>query len=90
MRGLVSSVAVGKIDGKIALDLFDLEDNFGQADVPLAYMNRAGELTLLQMDGSLTSEEIKKAIEIGKKACTKIIELQKAALKERFGEEAKK
>jgi len=90
MKGLVSSVAVGKIDGKLALDLFDAEDNFGQADVPLAYISRTDELTLLQMDGDLTSDELKKAIEMGKKACVRIAETQKAAITERFGKEAKK
>jgi exosome complex component RRP41 len=90
MRDLVSSVAVGKIDGKLAVDLFDAEDNFGQADVPLAFINRTGEITLLQMDGDITPDELKKVIEMGKKACADIQKVQAKAIKERFKKEAKK
>jgi exosome complex component RRP41 len=89
MKDLVSSVAVGKIDGKLALDLFDDEDNFGQADVPLACLGN-GEITLLQMDGDLTTDELKKAIEMGKKACAKIHEIQKKAIRDKYSREATK
>ena len=83
MRGLVSAVAVGKVDGEIVLDLVKEEDNYGQADIPVAAFIRAGKiegLTLLQMDGRITREELKKAIELAKKGCMEIYKLQKDAL----------
>lgn len=87
MRDLVASVASGKADGHLALDLFQPEDNFGEADMPLAIMPRTDEITLLQMDGELTKDEIKKLIEMNIKACKQIYEMQKAALREKYESE---
>lgn len=84
MRDLVTSVASGKADGQVILDLFEPEDNFGEADMPLAVMPRTKQITLLQMDGELTSEEIDKMLTMSLDACEKIYELQKAALKEKY------
>lgn len=88
MKDLVASVALGKADGQLILDLFEPEDNFGQADVPIAIIPRTGQITLLQMDGDLTKEELKKLLEMGKKACMQIYKAQKKALKEKYKKEA--
>lgn len=82
MRGLVTSVAAGKVDGKVVIDLNGYEDNFGEGDLPLAMITRTGEITLLQMDGQMTSQEFKQAIELAKQGCEKIYKLQQEALKE--------
>jgi len=87
MRDLVTAVASGKADGHLVLDMFQPEDNFGEADMPLAVMPRTNEITLLQMDGELTKEEIKKLIEMNIKACKEIYEIQKAALREKYENE---
>jgi exosome complex component RRP41 len=84
MRDLVASVAAGKIDDELVLDLFEPEDNYGEADMPLAIMPRKKDITLLQMDGNLTKEEIQKLIKMSVKACEEIYEAQKAALKEKY------
>ena len=84
MRDLVTSVASGKIDGELVLDLYQPEDNFGDADMPLAIMPRTNEITLLQMDGDLSKDEVKKLIEMSMKACQRIYEIQKRALKEKY------
>lgn len=83
MKGLVSACAVGKVDGKLVLDLNKDEDNYGDADLPIA-MTQNGEITLLQMDGHLTQEEFKQAIELSSKGCKEILEIQQAALKKKF------
>jgi len=83
MRGLVSACAIGKVDGELVLDLMKEEDNYGEADMPLA-MTQTGEITLLQMDGNLTIEEFEKAIEMARDGCRKIYEMQKNALIERY------
>jgi exosome complex component RRP41 len=84
MKDLVPSVASGKIDGKVVLDLGKAEDNFGEADVPFAMVPRTGEVVLLQMDGHLTQEEFEQILEFNKKASMEIYEIQKAALVERY------
>ena len=52
--------------------------------MPIAFLPRSGKATLLQMDGMISKEEIIKALEMGKEACSKIYEIQKKALKEKF------
>ncbi len=84
MKDMVPSVASGKIDGKVVLDLGKAEDNFGEADVPFAMVPRTGEVVLLQMDGHLTQEEFEQTLEMNRKACLEIYEIQKAALIKRY------
>ncbi|MGB9927990.1 MAG: exosome complex exonuclease Rrp41, partial [Methanosarcina sp.] len=83
MKGLITSCAFGKVDGQIVLDLNKEEDNYGEADFPVA-MTQDGEITLLQMDGHLTSEEIKKGLELVKKGCREILEIQQTVLRKKF------
>jgi exosome complex component RRP41 len=83
MKGLVTSCAFGKVDGQIVLDLNKDEDNYGEADFPVA-MTQDGEITLLQMDGHLTPEEIKEGLELVKKGCKEILEIQQSVLRKKF------
>ena len=48
-------------------------------------MPNTGEITLLQLDGEISKEDLKKALEYSKKACKDIYEVQKKALKEKYG-----
>ncbi|MEM3420641.1 MAG: exosome complex exonuclease Rrp41 [Candidatus Hadarchaeum sp.] len=84
MRDLVSSVAVGKIDDTIVLDLMKEEDQFGTTDMPVAIIPRKRVITLLQMDGHFTKEEFKQALDLAFKGCEKIYEVQRQALKEKY------
>jgi exosome complex component RRP41 len=84
MRTLVPAVAVGKAEGKLIVDLGDLEDKYGQGDVPIAMLPNTGELTLLQQDGSFSKEELLEALQMGITACKYIHELQKDALKREY------
>jgi exosome complex component RRP41 len=83
MKGLITSCAFGKVDGQIVLDLNKDEDNYGDADFPVA-MTQDGDITLLQMDGHLTPDEIKKGLELVRKGCKEILEIQQAVLKRKF------
>jgi exosome complex component RRP41 len=87
MKDIVASMAAGKADGHVLLDLNKEEDNFGEADVPMAIVPSTGEIVLLQMDGNMTREEFDRAIELGVGGCKKIYELQKDALKRRYSAE---
>ncbi|MBS3147312.1 exosome complex exonuclease Rrp41 [Candidatus Woesearchaeota archaeon] len=85
MKDLVCAVAAGRVMDKVVLDLNYLEDSHEDgADIPVAILPNSGKVTLLQMDGEVTREQLKEAITKAKDACKKIYELQKAALKERF------
>jgi len=86
MRELVAACAIGKIEGKLALDLSDSEDKYGEADLPVAYVPNANLVTLLQMDGELTTEEFNKGLEMAVEACKTIHTMQREALKKKFRE----
>jgi len=83
MRGLISACAAGKVGGKIVLDLNKPEDNYGEADLPIA-MTEDGKITLIQMDGHLTPSEFEEALELVQKGCRQVLEIQKAALMEKY------
>ncbi len=87
MKDLVTSIAAGKINGKIALDLFQPEDNFGEGDLPIAIMPRNEKITLMQFDGNLTKKEFKEAMELCKKGCKELYKMQKKAIVKRFKEQ---
>ena len=82
MRDLVAAVSGGKGGDELIINLGKLEDNSGQSDMPLAFSAKDKKLLLVQMDGLLTKEEIKKIIEMCEKGSEKITELQKNALKD--------
>lgn len=84
MRDLVPSIAVGKADGHVLLDLNKEEDNYGEADVPIGIMPSTDEIVLLQMDGDMTREEFDTAIDMAFEACHELCDIQKAALKKRY------
>ena len=84
MRDLVSACAAGKVDGFIVLDLCYIEDQEGEADMPVAYMPKLGQITLLQMDGLMTREEFDRALKLAIKGCEQIYEVQREALKKRY------
>jgi exosome complex component RRP41 len=80
----VVACSAGKVEDTIVLDLMDVEDKVGSADVPVAYMPNLGVITLLQMDGILTPEEFEKAVNLAIEGCKKIYAMQKEALKAKY------
>lgn len=84
MRDIVPAIAAGKADGNVLLDLNKEEDNYGQADVPIAIMPSTDEIVLLQMDGNMTRAEFDHAIELAVNACHEVHDLQVDALKRRY------
>lgn len=88
MKDLVAACSVGKINGTLIVDLNGLEDNNSEADVAFAMIPSKNLVTLLQMDGILTKEELVKLVHTAKKTCEKIYETQREALLEKYkGEE---
>lgn len=84
MRDIPVACAAGKIDGKVVLDLGKEEDNFGDADLPIAISPRTGEVLLLQMDGHLTVDEFNEAFDLAVKGCHTVSEIQKKAIMQKY------
>jgi exosome complex component RRP41 len=81
MTDIPYAVSVGKVGDMLILDLNKIEDNYSDADMPVAIGPRTGDIMLLQMDGNLSRDEIKKGMEMVKKSGEYISKLQKDALK---------
>ena len=87
MKGIVTSVAVAKVDGQIVLDPMKEEDNYGEADLPFAFVIRNGKIesiALLQMDGNMSKDEIRKGLELAKKGAMEIYQLQREAIMSKY------
>ena len=84
MRDLVVACAAGKVEDKIVLDLMDTEDKEGSADVPVALMPNLNAVTLLQMDGTLSTDEFERAVNLALDGCKQIYALQKEALRTKY------
>jgi exosome complex component RRP41 len=89
MKDLVVACAAGKYDGRLVLDLGDYEDKKGQADVPVAFMPKLNKVTLLQMDGVLSPKETEDCVALALEGCKQIYEVQREALKKKYGIEKK-
>jgi exosome complex component RRP41 len=85
MKSMISSCAAGKVADTLILDPMKEEDNFGQADMPLA-MTPAGEITLLQMDGRLSQEEFRAALGMAMRGCREVYELQRKSLIDKYSQ----
>ncbi|MFX1448312.1 MAG: exosome complex exonuclease Rrp41 [Promethearchaeota archaeon] len=84
MRSLVSSVAVGKIDGELVVDLSGIEDKAGEADLPCAMTWFNEELSLLQFDGRMDLVQFSECLNLAKDALIKIHEIQLETLKKKY------
>ena len=90
MKDMVSSVSIGKLDKQLVVDVNkyeeDWEEGEGATDIPITFTNE-GKITHLQLDGKITSKQLKEAIELARKATKEIYKVQKEALKNSLEEE---
>jgi exosome complex component RRP41 len=84
MRDLVVGVAVGKVDGVLVLDIDEVEDMYGEADMPVAVAPSLGLVTLLQLNGVLTREEFDEALKLALKGAQVIYNIARETLKSRY------
>ncbi len=84
MKSLVSSVAVGKIDGQLVTDLSGIEDKAGEADLPCAITWFNEELSLLQFDGDMSIDELNQSLINARNALDDIHQIQLEALKSKY------
>lgn len=86
MKDMISSVAVGQVDGTVVADLCYDEEAYDAivSDVPVAMTHNSREITLLQMDGEISKDDLIKSLRMADSVLDKVYDLQKHALKERF------
>ncbi len=84
MKEMISAIAIGKIDKTLVMDINKDEEDYregeGSTDIPMAFTSRTKKIALLQLDGKISPDELKEAIELGKTACEKILKIQTEAL----------
>ncbi|MEK6800409.1 MAG: exosome complex exonuclease Rrp41 [Nanoarchaeota archaeon] len=85
MKDLVCSVAVGKNDKNLIVDLTKEEEDYdlgeGATDFAIAKLANSDDITLMQMDGKAQPKVIPDLINLSVEACSTIYEIQKKALK---------
>ncbi|MBT3407931.1 exosome complex exonuclease Rrp41 [Candidatus Woesearchaeota archaeon] len=85
MLDLPVAVGVGKYKDKLIVDLDYIEDSDEHGvDVPCAILPSTGEITLLQVDGVISKDELMEALTKVKPAAEHIKEIMVKAIKERY------
>jgi ribosomal RNA-processing protein RRP41/SKI6 (EC 3.1.13.-) len=84
MKGLVAGVAVGKVGGVLVLDVDEVEDSMGEADMPVAGAPDLGLVTLFQLNGVLTEEEVERGFSMAWGAIERIVSMEKEVLRRKF------
>lgn len=89
MKDLVCAVSAGVVGDTTVVDLDYSEEasEEGATDIPIAVMPRTGEVTLLQLDGEVSKEQLQEAIAMAKEACKEIYKVQQEALRAKYQEE---
>lgn len=85
MKNLVCSVAIGKQDTTLVVDLTKEEEDFhegeGATDFPLAKVAGTDQFTLVQLDGNISTTLVPEVLALANTACEEIYQAQKNALK---------
>jgi len=84
MKALVAGVAVGKVDGVLVVDIDEVEDFHGEADMPVAAAPDIGLITLLQLNGVLTEEEFRKGLRMALDAIKTLVDIEKEVLRAKY------
>lgn len=90
MRDMVVAMSAGKVEDKIVIDLDYAEEAHPEgdvADIPIAMIPSTGEVTLLQMDGKITKEELMEALRMVQPIFEEVAEQMRTAVREKYGEE---
>ncbi|MBU0569579.1 exosome complex exonuclease Rrp41 [Patescibacteria group bacterium] len=90
MKEMLTAIAVGKADKTLIVDVSKEEEDFhegeGATDIPIAITSRNKNIALLQLDGKISLDELKEAIDMAKKSCEEILKVQINALRDSFNE----
>ena len=94
MSDLVCSVSVGKIGGKLVVDLTKDEEDFEEkgkkyaTDIPMTYIPRLDKFSMLQLDGNISRDELLQAMQMARKVSKQIHDVQIKALKDVYKDKA--
>lgn len=86
MRALMAGVAVGKVGGVLVVDVDELEDSHGEADLPVAAAPDIGYITLLQLNGVLTVDEFRRGLSMALDAIRRLVEMEKEVIRRKYVE----
>lgn len=84
MKDVVPAISVGEVDGTLIVDLDGAEEHLNDnatPDIPIAMIPSTEEITLLQMDGLLSTKSFLGGLELAKPALMKIAQIQREAIK---------
>ena len=81
MKDLIYAVSAGRIGEHVVIDFDMIEDNYSEADMPVAVAPRNNDVLLLQMDGGFTKEQFNTGMNMIFEAGKKISAIQRDALK---------
>lgn len=85
MKGLVSSVSIGKLDKQLVVDVDKYEEDWekgeGATDIPIT-LTKDSEITHIQLDGKIGIKQLKEVIKLAKKASKEIYKTQIKALEQ--------
>jgi exosome complex component RRP41 len=87
MKDMVAAVSVGSVRGSLVVDLDGAEEHMDEnesTDIPIAMIPSTEEITLLQMDGIVSKENLLKSLDMVKPALKLIAEKQREALRNRY------
>ncbi|MFH1229325.1 MAG: exosome complex exonuclease Rrp41 [Candidatus Aenigmatarchaeota archaeon] len=84
IKDMISSCSVGKVDGQIIVDVAGDEDCEGEVDMATATIGSEDKFVLLQMDGIVTKDEFYKLLDLSRKGCMEVYEIQKNVFKEKY------
>lgn len=97
MKDMVAAVSCGFVDDKVVIDLDYNEEAYDHveggregahvADIPVAMVPTTGEISLLQLDGLISKEDLGAALDAVAVSCQQIKEKQIKAIKERYAQE---
>ncbi|MCL5434748.1 MAG: exosome complex exonuclease Rrp41 [Candidatus Marsarchaeota archaeon] len=89
VKDMVYAVSAGRIDEHVVIDVNMIEDNYSDADMPVAISPKDNSVLLLQMDGGFTKEQFSEAMKMILESGKVISKVQRTAL-ERLYENAEK
>jgi exosome complex component RRP41 len=86
MKDIPCAVAVGVIDGQVMVDLDYNEEAYDGivADIPVTIIPNTGEISLLQMDGKATKEQLIEGLKLAQSTVGKIRKIQEDAIKLKY------
>jgi exosome complex component RRP41 len=87
MTDMPVGISCGLVGGEVVADLtYNEEASEGAVDLALCILPRTGKVTLMQMDGPISKEDLVKAVELGKKVAIPLAQQLKTAILEKFEE----